>query len=73
MQPKNHSKKIYLVIVIVIILGILFFVKNKKEVRQAPIMPNDVQMEQIQTQGTTDEVDAIEMDLNNTNIDSLDQ
>lgn len=73
MEPKNNSKKMYLVVLLVIILGVLFFMKNKKEVTQAPIVPSDVQMEQIQTQGTTDEVDAIEMDLNNTDIDSLDQ
>lgn len=73
MEPKNNSKKMYLVVLLIIILGVLFFMKDKKEVTQAPITPSDVQMEQIQTQGTTDEVAAIEMDLNNTDIDSLDQ
>lgn len=72
--PKHSFKAVYLILFILVLLGILFFVMNKRAPMKAmPEKAADVQIEQIQTQGTSDEVNSIEADLNNTNIDSLDQ
>lgn len=71
---KKCSKTVYLIVFIIVLLGILFFIMNKKApMHNTPQVAPDIQMQEIQTQGTTDELDSIEADLNNTNIDSLDQ
>jgi hypothetical protein len=83
-QPSKQStaKLITTIIVLVVILGLLFAYANTRQVRddmnteqptEQEIIMEDTQVQEIQMQSSSDDVAAIEADLNSTNLDNLDQ
>jgi hypothetical protein len=77
---KSNSKTLLGILCIAIILLIVTMISNKKMEKEHMIRINtiseqkttDAQIEQISVQSNSDEIDAIEADLNNTNIDNID-
>jgi hypothetical protein len=83
-QPSKQStaKLITTIIVLVVILGLLFAYANTRQTRddmnteqptEQEIIMEDRQVQEIQMQSSSDDVAAIEADLNSTNLDNLDQ
>ncbi len=83
-QPSKQStaKLITTIVVLVVVLGLLFAYANKRQMKdtmnteqptEQEIIMEDTQVQEIQMQSSSDDVTAIEADLDNTNVDNLDQ
>lgn len=57
-------------VVAIIAFGILDVAKLKKPAQY--VLPEDKQVQQLQTLGQSDEISVIEQDIDNTNLDNLD-
>ncbi len=64
-----------IIILALIIIGGLYFLKERNsQMAEIPVVPQrDSMVESLKMQGTSDDVNSIEADLNSTNIDDLDQ
>ncbi len=64
---------LYLVgVIVVIVIVVVFLTKVGRQPAPLP-QPVDQQVQQLQTQSTSDDLSALETDLQNTNLDQLDQ
>lgn len=74
---EGFSTIFLLVIAAVVALGLLALVVvknvNLKKVSPVPIAEQDEQVRKLDTQSNSDEVGAIEKDVNDTSFDNLDQ
>ena len=63
-----------IVILVLIVIGGLYFLKiRSSQESYIPATQNDSITESLKTQGSSDNLDSIEADLNATNLDNLDQ
>lgn len=81
-KNEKNTMKLVIVLIIVIVMALLLNIKNKKEMdsidseidqKQSEIKANDASVKILQTQGTGDEINDIEKDLNATNVEVLTQ
>ena len=76
-QPEQHSKGALIAVIIilaVIIVGGLYFLKQRNKMDYKPAVEQKDQItESLRQQGGSDEVNSIEADLQSTNFDNLDQ
>lgn len=81
MQTQTEKKSVgpliaVIIILVLIVIGGLYFLKeqsSKKGSYVAPQSTGDPITESMKQQGSSDDLNSIEADLNATNIDSLDQ
>jgi hypothetical protein len=62
-----------IIILSLIIIGGLYFLKERASQKVYPATTTDSVTESLNKQSTSDDLNSIEKDLNNTNIDNLDQ
>jgi len=79
-MPSDNNKKsagpliAVIVILALIIVGGLYFLKERSSQEVYPIAPaSDSVTDALKNQSSSDELDSIETDLNATNLDNLDQ
>ncbi len=73
--PKKSTGPLVAVIVIlaIIIIGGLYFLKTRMSAPIYEPTANDAMTESLRNQGSTDDLNSIEADLNATNVNDLDQ
>jgi len=76
-QPEKRSLGPLIAVIVIlalIIIGGLYFLKQRaSQQTYVPVTPTDSITESLNQQNSSDELDSIESDLNNTNLDNLDQ
>lgn len=75
--PKTNKKTTFLLAALmVILLGIMVYVINQRYILPKSMMSDEniqMEIEQIQTQSDSDNLDSIEKDLNDTELNNIDK